>query len=598
MAPSLVFLALLVAWGLFEARAGGRATTLAVALIALGCIATPVGRLDQFTLDLQRLYPVFLEVRIYLLAWALVLWLPPPQRGPQSASSQRSLVPDLGNDRVLMAGVLLVGLTAIVLVDAMLVNATGTTGGTDEVLYRFQARLFGEGRLRAPLPEALRPHFATVSTVPTGDAFHTQYPPGWPVVLAAFELFGLARYAAPVMGLLCLLGVAKLASRWIGVGPAAVAVLLLLLNVHFLRWSSGLFSHAMVGATAVWTAVLVDRAYEARSGRVWAWALGAGLLSGLAFTARPLTALALTASVWGFAILKRGLRSAEGRAFAARLTAGMLLGALPGACAFLLYNAATNGGMLEFGYSAAHEGGHALGFGEHTRVRYLPDGSPSIETLSYGPIEALQRFVGMAATAIGCVLPAALALPVAWACVRAGYPLRWRALTFLALPVAYFFWSTATYRSWSEVLPFVALLLASMLVWLAKREPVWARRLVVLCVFAGLVRIPGWVNRDALRSRQWTPPVRAVEELASEGPVLVFVDRRDEVNEGLFEKLWGMNTWPGPGDVVVARDLGARNAVLVERYPDHRPYRLWREGVGSTGPRESLMQVEPWSPGR
>jgi len=58
----------------------------------------------------------------------------------------------------------------------------GVTGSYDGCVYMFQARLFSHGMLTAQLPP--EPHFFENNLVILSDKWYTQFPPGYPVILA------------------------------------------------------------------------------------------------------------------------------------------------------------------------------------------------------------------------------------------------------------------------------------------------------------------------------------------------------------------------------------------------------------------------------
>jgi hypothetical protein len=57
------------------------------------------------------------------------------------------------------------------------------------------------------------------------------------------------------------------------------------------------------------------------------------------------------------------------------------------------------------------------------------------------------------------------------------------------------------------------------------------------------------------------------------GKVLVFIPE-SEARPRIFWKMYWYNATDFLGDVIVARDLGARNEILTRRFGDHVPVRL------------------------
>lgn len=591
LALVLVTIGAMLAAGLVRLQSGSGWNALALALI-LATVATSVwGTADPEVPLRATLYRSLYELRPALLAWALMLWLPapPPGRdgaaravGPGEAAPEPPVPPRPGLDpfsRPALA--VLLGAAALVLVGSqLLLTAAEVSGATDEVLYRFQAALFREGRTRADLPEALVPFFAFVNTVPSAGAIHSQYPPGWPAVLAVFGSVGLEWWAPPAMGMAAVTGTLLLGRHVGGAWAGLLAGAALLLDLHFVRWTSGYFSHGMVAATLVWLAFCAARAERADGVAAWVWCLGAGALAGVAFAARPLTALALAVSIWIWMLVRNRHR----RGYGLRLTAGMILGGVPPLLAFLAFNVATNGSPFELGYSAAHEGSHSLGFGLQTRMRYGLDGLAIVETFTATPGDALRRLALFTAILARTALPAGLAVPLVWFALRSGLRVRPVALVFLLLPAAYFFWSTVSYRSLSEVLPFVAVGLGLVLVHLRTRAPRWSAYAFVLLAAAPALTWPSEFAPFVRGADRWLPYRERIDALAAQGPTLVFVERGDAANEGLFEKLSLYNGTQRDGDVVVARDLGRRNVELMTLHPERRAYRIhWARDANVAG---------------
>lgn len=171
--------------------------------------------------------------------------------------------------------------------------------------------------------------------------------PSYLVVLLGDRLFGfrpplfLIVYLARVstVGVLSALGVyflVKLA-RGLAGGPAALFVgAVYLLGTPALPFSAVFFGHQAAAGLAVIAFYLLTTASPTRRGR----ALAAGLLAGLAVTVEYPTLL-IAAALALLLLLRRATRP---------LLPWMLAGLLPAAVVLLIYNRATFGGWLDFGY--------------------------------------------------------------------------------------------------------------------------------------------------------------------------------------------------------------------------------------------------------
>ena len=245
----------------------------------------------------------------------------------------------------------------------------------DELVQAFQAHIFVTGRLSLPVA-AHREFFSALHVVDLTDKVYSQFPAGWPAMLAVAE---------------------KLHALWLA-GPfcGAVAVVLFL---RFVRLLDPRASRGFVRATAVLFAVAPFAAFQFGShmnhGPALMWilvamvclgehiergsapfALAAGVGFGAAATLRPLDAFAfaLPAGVWLTWRALHGWRSRRSWSeFLALVLSG--IGILIPMSALLYVNSQTTGSPLAFGYEVLWGKGHGLGFhtapwgGAHTPAR-------------------------------------------------------------------------------------------------------------------------------------------------------------------------------------------------------------------------------------
>jgi hypothetical protein len=538
-------------------------------MAAFGTVLLAAALTGVFPERSAEAYNSLLDARLVLAGLALALWIPGPH--PRADAEPAGELPAWIGAAMVAAGAVI-----LVVCDAQL-TVVGHSGFVDEILYIFQGRQFALGRLRAPLPEELQPFFALVNTVASDQAIHTQYTPGWPAWLAVLTRTGL--FAAPwLFGVMTLLGVFWIGRRVGGPTVGAFAALALTVNPWFLRWGSGYLAHMPTACLLVWMAALMLVAERLQGWRWWSMLALAGALGGIAFTMRPLTALALGAAVW----LWMGLRSARNAGAWLTMTAALVAGALPPLFGFLWVNAVTNGSPTTMGYTAAHAGGHSLGFSGGVRIRYNALGEPVLSQIRATPrvsvSTALHHFIDVMRSA----LPLGLLLGITWSAWRAGLKFRGAAFAFLLFPAAYFFWPTATTRTVSEVTPFLCLGIGFVLATLWKQGRAWTRWVLGVIVVASVVYTPIGIRTAATRARTMEPYLERVRSLAEQGPVVVFVNRGELGNDSLFEQLWLFNALDWMGNVVVARDLGARNSMLQSRFPAHKPYVVtWGRGASA-----------------
>jgi hypothetical protein len=239
----------------------------------------------------------------------------------------------------------------------------------DEIAQVFQAGIFAEGRLWRPL-QPFPEFFSSLHVIDTQGRVYSQFPPGWPAMLAPFWKLGLAWAAGPVAGAVALVAFGLLARRVEPRPGVALGATLLLGLAPFMAFMSG--SHMNHTPTLMWLVVsmaALARVTASTSPRPLA-ALVCGLGLGCAATIRPVDAIAFAvpAGAW---LLWRAIR--EPRRWLDALPAGVGV-ALPIA-AMMWVNVNTTGSPLLFGYQVLWGHGHDLGFHtapwglEHTPAR-------------------------------------------------------------------------------------------------------------------------------------------------------------------------------------------------------------------------------------
>lgn len=264
----------------------------------------------------------------------------------------------------------------------------------DGVVQLIQARYLAAGRLGGPALED--PAFWQIQfMIPTDGGWVSQYPPGFPSLLAAGWIVQSPWLVGPLA-----LGVTVLFTtlaadrlfpddRAVGRLGATLAAMSPFLAFH----AGGFMSHA---PAAAFVALAVYAALRAADGSWW-WAILAGAAVGAAFATRPLVGAVLgvvaTAGVWA---LTPGPGLSRSRAWSERVV-GALLGSLPIAALIAAYNTRTFGSATRFGWVVASGPSQAPGF--HAD----PWGSP------YGPLEALaftaQDLVGLGLDLLQTPLP-------------------------------------------------------------------------------------------------------------------------------------------------------------------------------------------------
>jgi hypothetical protein len=139
-------------------------------------------------------------------------------------------------------------------------------------------------------------HVAPGFVVPATDAFRG---PGYPLFLAAGMWlqprpdlwYTLMLHAQAVLGALTVTAPVLLARRWLSLGWALLAGVLMALWPHPIAATGALVSEVVVGATLAFAVWCAASASDAEGRRAWGWALASGALFGYAWLVNPLVLL-------------------------------------------------------------------------------------------------------------------------------------------------------------------------------------------------------------------------------------------------------------------------------------------------------------------
>ena len=387
----------------------------------------------------------------------------------------------------------------------------------DGVSQLVQGRYLAAGMLSGPpLEDPEFWHFQFM--VLTDSGWVSQYPPGFPVLLAAGWWLGLVWLVGPLI-----LGVAVLLTSLIAerLFPAdrvvaRIGVALTALSPFLAFHAAAYMNHVLAMALVVAAVFASLRAVDGS----WRWSLLAGGAVGWSFATRPFTGLILgffaTVVVWLCAPGHGGFTALE---WARRLT-GAAVGAAPVVVGVLIYNALLFGDPTRFGYVAAEGPGHGLGF------HVDPWGNPYglLEAVGYTSADLMGLSLDLLQTPVPAVAVVGLYLLLAARLGRgAGLAAAW---ALLPVGAQVFYWHHDLFmgpRLLYEAAPGWCLLLAAAAVGLVRAlpeegRPPWPRWMaprsglagvfVLALIIAVTYSIPGKLaSYRSMVDGSWAPEV-------------------------------------------------------------------------------------------
>ena len=547
--------------GIFRSRALG----VAVLITAAGILFIVWLHFSPSGLDT---YSIGRDLVSWILGWSLTAAAVTGAWRARQAISRSLDAPPKQASRLMPLIVALV--SVIVLSVAGVIVAGRSAPVIDEMLYVLQARLFSEPRFSLSFPPELTPFFMLRQATLVGGRMLTQYPPGWPAVLALFDSAGLLRLAGPILGAASVALTYAIGLRLHSWRAGLIASGLLLSQPWFLETQSRYWSHSASTFFLLVAAFLLVGDRSDQKPEFWRW-IGVGLSLGAAFATRPLTAATVGAALGLWYLFNT---RADSRRTALKVVIA-LIGALPAIVATGYYNEVTTGHYLQFGYGSSDTPLGSLGFGSRGYIAYDRDGVGRVVSEEFSFADAVAGQARVLSALVLTLLPAGLLAPFLF--VAQPWRVRARALIpFLFLPIGYFFWSYSTLRFYVEMFPYAFVGIAILYERLRKDRPALARKMGIFLLAVTPAAALGYPTpaRDVYeRCRRAT---HDVDRLAQDGRVLLFVKdaRNTKGSEILLECLYLFNTKGLQGQVVVARDLGGKNGLLMQRYPDYRPMRI------------------------
>lgn len=521
-----------------------------------------------------RNYAVFGSVAPTLMGWALFLWI----LGTREVDAGRDWLACEPPAWALPA-LLVASLATIAVVHWLSVGTRAIV--SDEVIYLLQSKWIFQRDYAWHVDPELLPFLSMrkLGVTPSGGLYG-QYTPGWPALLALFDLVGLRWWSGAILGTASVWATVRLGTLLYSRAAGLIAGALLLIQPTFLVLHAGYMAHPAtilsLALAAVW---LLESETRTGWGQTWRW-LAVGVAIAVAVTVRTLTGVALGASLGLWLVVRQRLPFGT----LVRCAVTVVVGALPIAAWFLQYNWATNGDPLRVSYQAMHGTGFNLGFGIRGFTGFNEQMQRVPVPVTFTPRDAVSHLLQRLASINLNFLPYALLLPAVVLFAAHRHRVRWPVVAvFAILPALYFFYWGSEIRFYSEYLPFLlAWLAAGCLTVMRDRPRAGGAILAAAVAGSAVLMVPTrWttipLDEPWVRSAYTGSPSRfaALDSLEAmqrdEGKLLVFVQEQGPLLDILLDRLYQFNLEGLDSPILVVRDMGDRNAALMARFPDRVP---------------------------
>lgn len=475
-----------------------------------------------------------------------------------------------------------------------------TTHIVDETAMLFQARILAGGRLTAPSPpvtDAFEQEF--IITDPPGGRWYGKYFIGQSLLLVPGVWLSAPWLVHPVVIGICVWLTYLLGRELFNERTARIAVVLMTFSPLRLYTGGTMMGHA--GSLLMLTLFALATVKVIKQPSRWGWGLVGGFFLGMAFNARPLTALAMGTAIGVIAALRFPWRAIDWR------TVATFSGGLAFWAAVLFgYNHVLTGDALKTPFNEWSQTDR-LGFGDDVGLEYWreEDKGHSLRRGllidSYYNLDVVGKsLTGWGRVTFALLLLGAIASRWRWQCTAL-------LVVWLAVAAAHVFHVSSGVlmdqpRYWSEAMPMLLLAVAASLVVVRKgmsgvcaalgaERPGRTGRLaactagtvlVVGSLYVGTYPLVstchGWMHAGGVTFRELT---------ARAGPqdALIFVHsghyrspKTSELDRYLAAFVCNDPDLSGP--VVYARDLGpARNAEVIRHFPGRRL--LWVDAMAT-----------------
>lgn len=457
---------------------------------------------------------------------------------------------------------------------------------TDSIAQVFHAKIFSEGKLVAPSPEP-REFFDLKnergqSTIINNGKWYSQYPPGHSFLLMLGVFLDAPWLINPLLGSLTIIVLYGLGKELYDERTARLSALFLLFSPFIFFMSSEFMNHA--SALFFFVLFMLFFAKAIRAGRT-SFGIIAGASLGMILNIRPLTAVALAAPffVYSSYLLLTQFHKSVRPLIAIAITFFVFV-------AFLLgFNSLTNGDPFLFGYEVLYGDQVKPGFG------HAAWGEP--HTPDLGLRNTLNDLNGLNKYLFEWPIPSLFFVFLLFASLTRN---TWDYLllaTFVSLTLAYFFYwfhqwifgPRFLYESTAALMVLMArgilrvptfLRSALGLTFSARKINVCTMSIVAICFGVALLgNIPTLIRyygRDFWKVNRKV--ITAVEEHRLKKAIIF---TRSYYGSVLPENSPLLND-----DIIYARDLGEKNHLLIENFPDYTYYFAEDDNI-------QLLQAKP-----
>lgn len=452
----------------------------------------------------------------------------------------------------------------------------------DSIAQLFQAKIFAQGWLTAPVPPIPEFFQYYYDNVIITDQWYSQYPPGHCFFLMLGILCRIPWVINPLFAAGSVIVLYHCATRYYGEKEGRLSVILFCISPFVLFMSSSFMNHVSTLFFLLLFLYTIQRAWEERSSL---YGCIAGCAIGVVLNIRPGEAFAIGAvfAGWFFIVsvrekLWRPLCWFTGMAC-------LLVGVL------LLYNYATNGDPLLFGYQVRWGKSHSLGF-NNARVM-----DHQVFTPLRAIIHTLSNLIALNQNLFEWPFPSLLFTAIFWM----PFLFKKNAHDYIllcglfAVPGLYFFYFYQDLclgpRFYYSCLPFIIMLTARALFQitqgiasLRRCSELYVRQafmvlLVLSVLFCGCFRMPRlyqfysdsfWEVDDKL--------MKKAQDLGITSAVIFqksYGFKGNDLGAGFLYNSPGLDS-----SIIFARDLGERNAELIPFFPKRTYYLALRNEKG------------------